>query len=223
VTGATIARSDAHRRPRLVRLPGVFSPPSDTWLLADALTAELAGRPECDVLDVCTGTGAIALVAARAGARVTAIDVGRRAVWNARLNAALNRVRVDVRRGDLFAPVGPRVFDVIVSNPPYVPSSTDALPRSGPERAWKAGRDGRALIERICREAPPRLAPGGALLIVQSTLNGVDATIAALERSGLRAFVDRREPGPLGPLMTTALGGRHTHEDVVVIRGMRSR
>lgn len=173
------------------------------------------------MLDVCTGTGALALVAARAGSRVTAIDVGRRAVWNVRLNAALNRVRVDARRGDLFGPVAPRVFDVIVSNPPYVPSSSDAIPRSGPARAWKAGRDGRALIDRICREAPARLAPGGALLIVHSTLNGVDATIAALERSGLEASVDRREPGPLGPLMTEAVDGRHTHEDIVVIRGQR--
>jgi release factor glutamine methyltransferase len=199
----------------------VFDPPSDTWTLAGALVEAIGDRPRT-VLDLCTGTGALALVAARAGARVTAVDVSRRAVWNVRLNALLNGVRVDARHGDLLAPVAARSFDVIVTNPPYVPSSTDTLPRSGPERAWEAGPDGRALIERICAEAPARLAPGGQLLIVQSTVNGVDATIEALRGAGLDAAVARRERGPLGPLMTAAVGGRVDHEDVVVIRGMRA-
>lgn len=214
---------------RLVRFPGVFDPPSDTWMLARALQAELDGRPRT-VLDLCTGTGALALVAARAGARVTAVDIAPRAVWNARLNAALNRVSVEALRGDLLAPVAGRTFDVIVTNPPYVPASTDSLPRKGPQRSWEARRDGRALLDRVCAEAPDRLAPGGALLVVQSSVNGVSPTVEALERRGLDADVAYRERGPLGPLMTAmaaemeergllAVGERS--EEVVVIRARR--
>ena len=83
---------------RLVALPGVFRPISDTWLLADALDREPlpAGAR---VLDLCSGSGALAVRAALAGGReVTAVDVSRRAVAAIRLNAALNGVEVRARR-----------------------------------------------------------------------------------------------------------------------------
>jgi release factor glutamine methyltransferase len=204
-------------RPRLVRLPGVFDPPSDTWVLAGAGLAEVAARDSPAVLDLCTGTGAVGIVLARAGARVTAIDVGRRAAWNARANALLNRASVEVLRGDLFAPVAGRHFDLIVTNPPYVPSAND-LPSSGPARAWEAGHDGRAFIDRICAEAYGHLRPGGALLVVHSSVNGIEATAAAMR--GLEVDVARRERGPLGPLMRAA-GVPGDAEDVVVVRGRR--
>src|SRR5918997_5568589 len=106
---------------RLARVPGVFQPRSDTWLLAAHLRAQL--RPGARVLDLCTGSGAIAVSAALAGAgEVTAIDVSRLAVLSARLNARLNGVRVRALRGDLLAPVTGERFDAIVSNPPYLPA-----------------------------------------------------------------------------------------------------
>jgi release factor glutamine methyltransferase len=200
-----------------VRLPGVFSPPSDTWLLAKAALAEIATRHSPTVLDLCTGTGAVGVVLARAGARVTAVDIGRRATWTARANGLLNGAPIKVRRGNLFAPVAGRTFDVIVTNPPYVPSSDD-LPRSGPSRAWKAGSDGRAFIDLICASAPKYLRPDGALLVVHSSVNGIDETIAAMD--GLEVTVARRESGPLGPLMTEA-GVDGDAEDVVVVRGRK--
>jgi len=152
---------------RLVHAPGVFRPRSDSWMLARALRAERpAGRR---VLDLCTGSGVLAVCAAMAGAHeVAAIDVSRRAVLACRLNARLNGVRVRALRGDLLAPIDGARFDLIVSNPPYVPAEADELPRRGPGRAWEAGRAGRALLDRICAEAPARLAQGGALLLVQS-------------------------------------------------------
>jgi release factor glutamine methyltransferase len=215
---------------RLIRLPGVFRPPSDTWMLAKVLESEIADRRDSEVLDLCTGTGALAIVAARAGASATAIDISRRAVVNVRLNARANGVRVRTRRGDLFEPVAGRQFDVIVTNPPYVPAPDGRLPEHGLERAWQAGLDGRVLIDRICSEVAPHLAPGGVVLIVQSTINGEDETCARLVDAGLEADVAYRERGDFGPLMTRmapeleergliAVGERT--EEVVVVRGRK--
>src|SRR5919197_2150815 len=149
---------------RLVIPPGVFRPISDTWLLADALDREPL-PPGARVLDLCSGSGALAVRAALGAARhVTAVDVSRRAIATIRLNAALNRVRVRVRRGDLYGAVAGERFDAIVSNPPYVPAESDELPARGLARAWDAGRDGRALLDRVCADAPAHLEPGGALL-----------------------------------------------------------
>ena len=146
-------------RVRIIAPPGVFQPRSDSWMLARALRAEPAVAAG-DVLDLCTGSGAVAVAAALAGARsVTAVDVSRRAVLAARLNAVLNGTRVEGRRGDLFDAVPGRSFDVVTSNPPYLPASADALPSRGPERAWDAGLDGRVLLDRIVEEAPSRLRP----------------------------------------------------------------
>lgn len=185
---------------RLVTLPGVFRPRSDAWMLAEALPVEAASADAA--LDVFTGSGVLAIAAARAGARaVTAVDVSRRAVACTRVNARLNGVAVRALRGDLFGPVAGERFDLVVGNPPYVPSGADALPRRGAERAWEAGRDGRALLDRVCREAPARLRPGGVLLLVQSSICGVDATIGQLGDAGLSAGVVARRRGPLGPLV----------------------
>ena len=188
---------------RIVVPPGVFRPRSDTWLLAELIRAD-ARIPGSSVLDVCTGSGALAVAAALGGAReVTAVDVSRRAVLAAWLNARLNGVRVRALRGDLFTPVKDRPFDAIVSNPPYLPASGEELPRSGPARAWDAGRDGRALLDRIVAGAPSLLRPGGLVLLIQSSLSGVDATLERLRAAGLeRAEIVARRRGPLGPLLS---------------------
>lgn len=186
---------------RILAPPGVFRPHSDTWLLADALRAQTIGA-RTRVLDVCTGSGALAVCAALRGARrVTAVDVSRRAVLAARLNARLNGVSVRALRGDLFAPVAQERFDLIVSNPPYLPADADELPRRGVRRAWDAGRDGRVLLDRICAGAAEHLRPGGALLLVHSSLCDGAATVRLLREQGLEAEVLVRRHGPLGPLL----------------------
>jgi len=158
--------------------------------------------PGSAALDICTGSGALAVAAAQAGARsVTAVDVSRRAVLAARLNGALNGVRIRALRGDLFEPIAGRRFDVIVSNPPYLPASSDELPEAGLERAWEAGTDGRVLIDRIAAGAAEHLHPGGVLLLVQSSICGVARTLELLEGSKLEAEVVERRRGPLGPLL----------------------
>jgi release factor glutamine methyltransferase len=169
-------------------------------MLAAHLREQL--RPGAAVLDICTGSGLLAVTAARHGAgSATAIDVSRRAVLTARINARLNGVHVRGLRGDLFEPVAGERFDVIVSNPPYVPAHDDVVPTRGPQRAWDAGTDGRALLDRICAAAPAHLRPGGFVLLVHSSICGVDATVERLAGAGLTVDVLERRRGALGPLV----------------------
>jgi release factor glutamine methyltransferase len=211
---------------RLIVPPGVFRPISDSWMLADAFAQH--ARPGAQLLELCTGSGAIAVTAARRGADVTAVDVSRRAVLAARVNARLNGAHLAARRGDLYGPVTGRRFDVIASNPPYVPSEDEDLPRRGSSRAWDAGHSGRVLLDRIIAGAPAHLAPGGVLLLVHSDLIGEERTLEQLEKAGLESRVLARRRGPLGPLMRARrahlerqgmLGPGQDSEQLLIIEG----
>lgn len=214
----------------LLRLPGVYPPQEDTWLLAEALATEDLGR-DSRVLDLCTGTGALSLRAAELGAgHVTAVDISRRAVATTRLNAIVHRHWIRVIRGDLIAPVQDHSFDLVISNPPYVPAHDDVLPTRGVERAWDAGMDGRMLLDRICTHAPRVLARSGVLLIAQSVLSGIEKTQSMLEEQGLSVEVVARAEIPFGRVLSArtelfeARGliapGQHT-EEIVVIRAAK--
>jgi release factor glutamine methyltransferase len=186
---------------RVARLPGVFRPRSDTWLLAAALRRQPQLRDGA-VLDVCTGSGPLAVAAALAGARsVTAVDVSARAVLTARINARLNGVRVEALRGDLLDAVPGRRFDVIVSNPPYLPSEQEELPARGRARHTEAGARGRTLLDRLIDAAPAHLAPGGVLLLTHSSIIGEEPTLDRIRAAGLQPAVIERRNGPLGPLL----------------------
>ncbi|MDX6262233.1 MAG: release factor glutamine methyltransferase [Kribbellaceae bacterium] len=209
----------------LLILPGVFAPISDSWMLADAIRREAIG-PGSRVLDVCTGSGVLALTAASCGADTTAVDVSRRALLTVRLNALRHGLTVRTVRGPTFAAVSGRRFDLIVSNPPYVPSPRHDVPRHGASRAWEAGHEGRIVLDDLCDQAPAHLCPGGVLLLVHSSLIGTDKTLQRLRRAGL-VDVEVRESkrGPLGPLMRhqQALGtipAGIDEEDVVLIRAV---
>src|SRR4051812_43574546 len=182
---------------RGVVLPGVFRPRSDTWLLAEAArSCAPAGR----VLELCAGPAFAGIAAALAGgSRLTTVDVSRRAAFNARLNAWLNGIGADARRGDLLDAVAGERFDLILANPPYVPGPSPAA--RGPERATDAGPDGRAFLERICEDVAAHLNPGGTVLLVHSEVCDVDATLSGLQASGLEADVVAQHRGPLGPLL----------------------
>lgn len=214
---------------RLVSIPGVFQPLSDSWMLADALR-EHAPAPGAAVLDLCTGSGMLAVQAALLGARATAVDVLQRALISARLNALLNGVRVHTRHGSLFSGLEGERFDTIVSNPPYVPSPSDELPACGPRRAWDAGRNGRALLDPLCEQVARHLRPGGSVLIVHSSVCGIERTLGELTEQGLRADVVASRRGPLGPRLrdraeelwaSGALAPGSLEEEVVVVRGRR--
>jgi release factor glutamine methyltransferase len=181
------------------------------------------------VLDVCTGSGAIAIAAALAGARsVTAVDISMRSVLSVRLGARLNGVRVEAVRGSLLEAVPGRRFDVIVSNPPYLPATGDALPVRGQARHTEAGTSGRVLLDRLIDGARDHLSPGGVLLVTHSSVNGEDETLDRMRAAGLEPAIAERRRGSLGPLLAARapeleakglLEPGQRSEDILVVAG----
>jgi ribosomal protein L3 glutamine methyltransferase len=124
------------------------------------------------VLDLCTGSGCLAILAARAfpNAAIDAVDMSRDALDVAARNVADYALadRVTLHRGDLFQPVGDKRYDLIISNPPYVDAQGMAeLPRecrAEPKLAFDGGADGLDIIRRILQETGRHLTPKGGLL-----------------------------------------------------------
>ena len=129
-------------------------------------------RPVRRALDLCTGSGCLAILAAHAfpGAKVDAIDLSRPALAVARKNVAKYRLGTRVRliRSNLFDSLEKERYDLIVTNPPYVTAAAmRKLPpeyRHEPGMALAGGRDGLVLVEKIIREAEGRLSAGGILV-----------------------------------------------------------
>jgi release factor glutamine methyltransferase len=147
-------------------------PRPETEILVERCLALLEDVEAPSIVDVGTGTGAIALaLAARLpAANVTAIDLSPDALALAAENAALNELaeRVELLQGDLLAPVEGRRFDLVASNPPYVAEGDGVDPEvSGyePAMAVFAGEAGRAILERVAAAAPAALRPGGRLVV----------------------------------------------------------
>lgn len=130
-------------------------------------------RPPQTILDLCTGSACLAIVAAHtyAGAQVDAVDLSAAALEVAKRNVREHKVgsRVQLLRSDLFAALEGRRYDLILSNPPYVGlSAMRNLPeefRHEPEMALAGGRDGLDLVRRILAAAPAHLSPGGWLVM----------------------------------------------------------
>ena len=151
-------------------LPGVFNP---ALFRTGAFLAQSLGRhlisPGSVVLDMGTGSGVGAIFAARWANRVVAVDINPVAVRCARINAILNQVedRVEVRQGDLFAPVSGEQFDLVLFNPPFCPQQ----PQNDRERAFYS----LDIMEAFTAGIKMHLKPGGSCLVVMSTdgdLNG---------------------------------------------------
>ncbi|HZS93493.1 MAG TPA: HemK2/MTQ2 family protein methyltransferase [Chloroflexota bacterium] len=163
-----------------VVLPDVFNPTLfHTGDMLARYAASMSPALPRLVLDIGCGSGIAAVYVARAGGTVVATDINPEAVRCARINALLNHVedRVDVRLGDLFAPVARERFELILFNPPYF----DGKPTERWELAWRA----EGVIPRFLAQLPDYLLPGGRALLVLSTVAA--GAFDALAASGLRA------------------------------------
>jgi release factor glutamine methyltransferase len=167
----------------------VYEPAEDTFLMADYLAQSVK---ETDiVLDMGTGCGMLAIIAAKKALKVVATDLNPHAVECARLNIKTNNVsrKVDVRLGNLFELI-PKTekFDLIVFNAPYLPSEPDEK-KTWAGRAWAGGPTGRQIIDKFIDEAPQYLKENGRILLAQSTLAKVEKTITKFSRAGFEASV----------------------------------
>ncbi len=163
----------------------VLVPRPETELLVEFALQVLAADAHARVLDLGTGSGAIALAIAseRPHARVTATDVSTDALTVALRNAErLELGNVTFEIGDWYEPVGAMHFDLIVSNPPYVGSQDPALGGDGlraePRVALTPGPDGLEAIEHIAQRARAHLRPGGWLAVEHGA--GQAPAVAAL-------------------------------------------
>jgi release factor glutamine methyltransferase len=162
--------------------PAVLIPRPETELLVELALA----RKPASVLDLGTGSGAIALALKRhlPAARVVAVERSAAALAVAQRNALKLGLEVEFRHGLWFEPVAGECFDVVVSNPPYVAMGDPHLDagdlRFEPRSALVAGVDGLESIRAIVRGAPGHLNPGGRLLLEHGL--GQDAEVRRLLR-----------------------------------------
>ncbi|MGV0810270.1 HemK2/MTQ2 family protein methyltransferase [Mycolicibacterium setense] len=209
----------------------VYRPQHDSRLLIDVLVRDdvVAGRR---VVDLCAGSGAIAIAAAELGAgEVTALDISPSAVRCTQANALAAQVDVDARLGSWTQALEHEPFDVVVCNPPYVPvapdTSADVAVSTGPMVSWNGGPDGRLVLDPLCRSAAALLAEGGSLFLVQSEFADVERSVKLLRAGGLDADVYATQRIPFGPVLhlqagwlrdTGRLTDARTEEELVVIR-----
>ncbi|MBI5199110.1 MAG: peptide chain release factor N(5)-glutamine methyltransferase [Nitrospirae bacterium] len=164
--------------------PDVLIPRPETELLVEeALKQFTAYGSQFTVLDLCTGSGCIAVTLAKKleGVRIYGVDISARALRVAKENARRHRVegKINFIQGDLFEPFtvhGSRFtvhgcrFNLIVSNPPYIPSSEidflqEEVKDYEPREALDGGNNGLSFLKRIIKEAPDYLKAGGSLLL----------------------------------------------------------
>ena len=139
------------------------------------------------VMDIGTGSGILALLAARSGARVTAVDINQVAVEcaseNARRNGLADRVTVAV--SDVFDQVPADLrFDLVITNPPFY----SRAPQSVPDRAFTAGV-GNAFFSSLAEGLPGRLKEGGVLMMIQSSDADFEPIARMFEARGMRGRV----------------------------------
>jgi release factor glutamine methyltransferase len=191
--------------------PRVLIPRSETELLVEAVLRALPKDQPARVLDLCTGSGCIAIsvAAEREQASVWASDLSGDALAVAKANAEALGVasRVTFYQGDLFAPIPEgATFDVIVSNPPYIATGELAgLQREvqrEPKLALDGGPDGLTLLGKLVEQAKARLKPGGLLALELGDDQGA-AVQTQLTRS---AYLDVRIEKDLARLDRLAFG-----------------
>jgi release factor glutamine methyltransferase len=165
----------------------VYEPAEDTFLIAENMTV----TEDDAVLEIGTGCGILAVLAAQKAKTVVAVDINPHALECADMNAENNSIKekIEFRYGDLFQPIKQKErFSLILFNSPYLPSEPDEE-KSWIGKAWAGGPTGRQVIDRFIADAPRRLADGGRILLVQSSLSDVNRTLEMFKEKNLHAVV----------------------------------
>lgn len=176
----------------------VYQPAEDSHLLAEAAAGEIDAGDL--VLDVGTGSGYVGgYVAAETGARVIGSDVNPHAVRQAR-EAGLEAVLAD-----LVAPFRDGVFDAVTFNPPYLPTEPDEAGDDWMEVALSGGESGRAVVEPFLAAVGRVLAPDGVVLVLVSTLTGVEDVAELAGEEGFSAVAVAEGSFPFETLVVLKL------------------
>lgn len=164
---------------------GVYEPREDSLLLAEVVREKALGK----VLDVGTGSGIQAITASRTSEHVTSVDISEKAVKMAKKNAEANKAKnINFAVSNLFGNVS-GLFDVIIFNPPY-------LPVEGESRQWAGGENGRQVIKRFASGIREHLKPGGLVLMVISSLTGLEETKNIFTDLGLSVKIAKQKKIP---------------------------
>ena len=179
---------------------GVYEPAEDTFLFAENLNVKEGGQ----VLDLGTGCGMLGILAAKKAENVLAVDLNPYAIRCAKENSALNgkRATIDFIQASLFSALNSAVsFDLILFNAPYLPSE-EGEEASLIGRSWAGGANGREVVDRFISQAPPHLKPNGRVLLMQSTLTGVEETLRKFGVQGFKATVKAERKLPFFETLT---------------------
>lgn len=180
--------------------PAVLVPRPDTEVLVDwaleLLAQEMGGRRTPEVVDLGTGSGAIALAVKhrQPGTRMSAVDLSKAALAVARGNAQRLGLAIEFHAGSWWQPLTGRRFDLVLSNPPYIAGGDPHLAALAhePALALTPGGDGLGALREIVAGAPPHLAPG-AWLLLEHGFDQAEAVAALLDAAGFEAVATRRD------------------------------
>ena len=157
----------------------VYEPAEDTFLIAEKMKI----KKNDNVLDMGTGCGILAVLAAKIAKKVIAVDINPYAIISAKKNAKINSIggEIDFRKGDIFQPMKENErFNLILFNSPYLPSEPDDK-NSWISKAWSGGKNGRQIIDRFILDVKDFLLPEGRILLVQSSLSNIQKTLETLK------------------------------------------
>jgi release factor glutamine methyltransferase len=191
----------------LIVTPATLVPRPETEVLVEQALMHIPRRAAMQVLDLGTGSGAVALAIARErpACEIVATDISEGALAVAKENARQTVTpNVEFVLGSWLEPVAGRNFDIIVSNPPYVAGSDPHLHKlqHEPQQALAAGSDGLDAIRQIARDAVGVMNPDGKILFEHGE-SQADAIAAILEAAGWSDIVNTKDLAGL-PRVTTA-------------------
>lgn len=173
-------------------LDDVYDPGEDSYLLVEAALKEV--QPGDRVLEAGTGSGVVSLFVKDVTPNVIATDISPVACRNALMNG------VQVVRADLFSGICGQ-FDLVIFNPPYLPTVPEERLETWLDRAFNGGLTGRREIERFIEDIGHILAPGGRILTVISSITGIDETEALFKEKGFHMETVATEKVPFEKLV----------------------